>query len=258
VTHPLAQSDDLLDALRGTAALRPGVDRGLAGGLRAWLDDGVFERLGVPAPGAVRLSAGDLARAPTSGAAARLRGAMVARLLALRVTGADGDGDAWTDGIAALEASGRDDDQLAALRALDRDEVARLRAEVTAHAAVLASRLPRMPARWSPRCGVRQRVALAGGGVVLRGTVDLALGQPGGSRACVCLLDVTTSPLAAHHELRAAFTALLETLRTGEPPLRVAVLSTDDGRALVRDVDGALLAGAVEAVLAALPATVSA
>ena len=59
--------------------------------------------------------------------------------------------------------------------------------------------------------------------------------------ACVCLLDVTTSVLEPRHELVLTYLALLETLRSGEPPLRVAALSTADGGALVRDVDAGLL-----------------
>jgi hypothetical protein len=100
--------------------------------------------------------------------------------------------------------------------------------------------------------GVRHQVPIAGGGVVLRGQVDLTLGEPGGSTACVCLLDVTTSALGARLEHGLTYLALLATLRAGEPPLRVAALSTADGTAFVRDVDAGMLADAVEAVLQAV------
>ena len=251
----LASSDDLVDALRGTSALRPAADRGLAGGLRAWLDDGVFERLGVPEPGALRLSARDVAGTTphAAGPAALLRGALVAQLLRLRVAGV-GTPAPFAAASCALAASGRDDDLAGALASLDDDERSRLAAEVDAHGRVLAERLPDLPSRWSPRCGVRQRVGLAGGGVVLRGLVDLALGAPGGDRACVCLVDVTTSVLEARHECALAYLALLETIRCGEPPLRVAALSTADGTAIVRDVSPELLADAVGAVLDAVGA----
>jgi hypothetical protein len=104
-----------------------------------------------------------------------------------------------------------------------------------------------------PRCGVRQAVTLAGGGVVCRGVVDLTLGTPGGTRACVCLVDVTTSPLGDHHARICDYLALLETIRTGEQPLRVAVVSTADGASVVRDVTPELLANAVSDLLAVVP-----
>ncbi len=248
----LAASSDLLGALRGSAALRPVVDRGLAGGLRAWLDDGVFERLGVPEAGAVRLSTRDVVGAPSAaGPAAMLRGALVAQLLALHVAGVV-PLDPFGAASLALAASGRDDDLVAVLGELDDDARARLAAEVASHGAVLADRLPAVPSRWSPRLGVREQVHLAGGGVVLRGLVDLTLGEPGGATACVCLVDVTTSVLEARHEHGLTYLALLETLRSGEPPLRVAAVSTADGTSVVRDVDAALLADGVDAVLRAL------
>jgi hypothetical protein len=247
----LAASDDLVDALRGRAMVRPAADRGIAGGLRAWLDDGVFERLGVPQPGAVRITANDVAGAPPdAGVVPLLRGALVAQLVRLRVAGV-----AWSSGFEsarlALVASGRDD-LVTRLEALDDDERARLATDVDAHAEVLVARLPVPPPRWSPRCGVRERVRVGGGAVELRGTVDVVLGSPGGPTTCVCLLDVTTAPLGERHERTLGFLALLETLRSGEPPLRVAVLSTADGTAVVRDVDATLLADAVGAVLEAL------
>lgn len=251
----LTASDDLLGALRGSAALRPVVDRGLAGGLRAWLDDGVFERLGVPEPGAVRLSTRDVVGATaSSGPIAMLRGALVAQLLRLHVGGVVTE-DPFGAASLALAASGRDDDLVAALDGLDHDARARLAAEVASHATVLVDRLAAVPSRWSPRLGVRQQVRVAGGGVVLFGLVDLSLGTPGGATSCVCLVDVTTSHLEERHALGLTYLALLETLRSGEAPLRVAALSTADGASLVRDVDAALLADGVEVVLSSIAAT---
>lgn len=253
-TASLAPTDDLVVALRGTLALRPSVDRGLAGGLRAWLDDGIFELLGAPSMGAVRVRTSDVAGAPRSGGpAAMLRGALVAQLLGVHVAGHTPQ-DAYLAAANALRASGRNDDLAAALDELDAEERARLAAEVASHGAVLAHRLPTVPARWSPRVGVRHHVALAGGGVILRGQIDLTLGEPGGTTACVCLLDVTTSLLEPRHDDALTYLALLETLRSGEPPLRVAALSTADGSALVRDVTGSLLADAADAVLGAVRA----
>jgi hypothetical protein len=249
-TGVLQAKNDLMSTLRGVSALRPEVDRGLSGGLRAWLEDGLFERLGVLQPGAVRLTARSCSGATQSAnPTALLRGALLGVLLRLHVAGADLP-DPYEAAVTALRASGRDQDLLAPLDELDSEDAARLAAEVDAHHAVLGSTLGSIPSRWSPRCGVRMVVPLAGGGVVLRGTVDLALGVPGGTRTCVCLLDVTTTHLREVNDEALAYLALLETLRTGEPPLRVAALSTADGDATVHDVTTELLAGAVDAVLA--------
>lgn len=250
---PLPTSeDDLLGALRGTPALRPAVDRGIASGLRAWLEDGVFAALGAPSAGSVRLSTSSIAgSAPRGGATALLRGSLVAQLVRLHVAGVE-PSDPFDDAACALEASGRDDDLVTMLCDLDPDDHARLHAEVLAHASVLAERFPRVSPRWMPRCGVRQAIPLAGGGVQLRGIVDVALGASGGERANVCLIEVTTSVLEARHERVLAYLALLETLRTGETPLRVAAMSTADGAFVVHDVTPTLLAAAVGDVLQAV------
>jgi hypothetical protein len=250
----IAPSVDLVAALRGAGTLRPSVDRGLAGGLRAWLDDGVFERVGSPDVGSIRVATRDVVgTAAASGPVAMLRGALLAQLLRLHVAGCEPE-DPFGAASVALSASGRDDDLAALLAGLDAEDRAQLVAEVAAHASVLVDRLDAVPARWSPRVGVRHQVPIAGGGVVLRGQIDLTLGEPGGSTACVCLLDVTTSVLEPRHADGLTYLALLSTLRCGEPPLRVAALSTADGTALVRDVDAAMLAGAVERVLQAVAA----
>jgi hypothetical protein len=209
--------------------------------------------LGVVAPGTVRVSAQDFAPDRTnSGSTGLLRGALVAQLVRLRVANCMITSPI-DDAIDALRGSGRDAPLCDVVDALDPDERAQLSAEVRAHHEVLAEVLPPVPAQWSPRCGVRQAVALAGGGVVCRGHVDLALGAPGGNRACVCLIDVTTSVLGAHHEQICDYLALLETVRTGEQPLRVATISTADGGSIVRDVTPELLGRAVEGLLDAIP-----
>jgi hypothetical protein len=238
--------------MRGTPALRPPVDRGLAGGLRAWLEDGILSSGVARSKDVVRLTTSSVGGAPTfAPPAGVLRGALVAQLVRLRVAGGVVE-DPFDDATCAMAASGRNDDLLGILADLDPDEHARLAAEVAAHDAVLADRLGAIPSWWSPRCGVRQSVPVAGGSVVLRGLVDVALGEVGSPRASVCLLEVTTSRLAERHDTVLSYLALLETLRTGEQPLRVAALSSADGSFVVRDVTPELLGSAVEHVLLAL------
>jgi hypothetical protein len=250
-------ADELMAELRGTRGLRPRIDRGHAGGLRAWLDDGIFERFGDLAPSAVQLSTGAWSTPSPIAASGRLRGALIAQLVRLLVAGAEVS-EPFVDASEALTASGRDPNLCAVLEAMDAEECSKLASEVTAHYTVLVGALPRVPARWAPRCSVRQSVTLAGGGVLCRGTVDLALGTPGGTRACVCLVDITTSPLEDRHERVGDYLALLETLRTGEQPLRVATLSTAEGASVVHDVTPELLARAVDDLLSVLPAPLAA
>ena len=241
-------TDDLLAALRGTPALRPAVDRGQAGGLRALLEDGLFERLG-GAGSPVRITTATIAgAAPVASSTAPIRGALVAQLVRLRLAGV-AVADAFDDASCALAASGRDEHLVALICDLDADEHARLGAEVMAHDAVLRRRLGAIPARWTPRCGLRQVISLAGGRVELRGFVDAALGAPGSPRASVCLLEVTTSSLEPRHDDVLSYLALLETLRTGEAPLRAAALSTGDDRFVVRDATPELLFGAAMSLL---------
>jgi hypothetical protein len=225
--------------------LRPRVDRGLASGLRAWLDDDLADLRRARRDEVVEISTRAYnADARSGGPASLLRGALVAQLVALRVAGHRA-GSPAADALEALDGGRRGSRIAGLLDALDGDERARLAAEVAAHDQVLGRALPELPGRWAPRCGVRLAIPLDGGGVRCRGTVDLAVGMPGGSHACVCLVDVTTSPLGSHHERVCRYLALLEALRTGEPPLRVAVLSTADGAAIVLDVTAELLARAV-------------
>jgi hypothetical protein len=244
---------ELLADLRGAKGLRPNIDRGLAGGLRAWLDDGVYERFGVVPRDTLKVSTRSFSPAASAhgGSTVLLRGALINQLVRLHAASATVTSPV-NDAVEALRGSGRDT-QLELLDSLDPDELSQLGAEVNAHYETLCDVLPRISSRWSPRCGVRQAVTLAGGGVVCRGLVDLALGTPGGTRACVCLIDVTTSVLGANHVRVCNYLALLETIRSGEQPVRVAAISTADGGSIVRDVTPELLAHAVSDLLDTIP-----
>lgn len=257
-TLVIAPAEELVERLRGSRGVRPAIDPGLAGGVRAWLEDGIFERFGAGGLPPMRLTSRDVAPGGAgAGTPALLRGAMVAHLVALRVGGA-AYGSPLDAASEAMAASGLEGPLLEQVRTLDADELARLRGEVAAHDQVLRGAIGELPGRWSPRCGVRLAVPLCGGRVVCSGRVDLVLGSRGGTHAGTCLVDVTTAPLDVRHETLCRYLALLETLRTGEQPLRVAVLSTAEGSCLVEDVDAGMLADAVTDVLEALDARAAA
>src|SRR5271170_1455911 len=82
-------SNELLSELRGTKGLRPKLDPGLAGGLRAYLEDGIYELLGAGQEGPLSVSARSFAPPAAKGSRGVLRGALVAQLVRLRVVGVD-------------------------------------------------------------------------------------------------------------------------------------------------------------------------
>ncbi len=251
LTHPpstlapmeITTAPGLLEALRGNREERPLVDRGLAGGLRAWLDDELavlLSSLELPmmlTPRSVTTEGLYPVPGPLVLARAALVGALVTqRTLVGEVT------HPMDDALGALES---DEPELATqIHELDPDAFAQLAAEVAAHDAVLARRLGLIPGTWLPRTNERLSVALCGGDVVLSAQATLVLGPPALEVASVCLLEVTTSVPDEATERRLSVLALLETLRSGAAPLRVASLSTATGETLVVEgTDQVLTAG---------------
>jgi hypothetical protein len=263
---PVAQGD-LLKRLRGDGAPRPAVDPGLAGGLRDWLEDGLMAAAaalpadaapvfvskqalsGVLACEAAYVASRSASRPPTLEMA---RGSLVDALFRQWVT----TGAIWdpmVDGLAALEVGGVGEDGgdtrlVAELCATDRLQLAE---EVTRHATVIVDRWPHFNPGWLPRTQERLHVPLAGGRVVLAGVIDLALGRPAEERASVCIVEVKSGRRRVEHRGDIHFYALLETLRSGAPPFRVATYYTSTGELDVEPVTEAVLAACVERVLEA-------
>jgi PD-(D/E)XK nuclease superfamily len=88
---------------------------------------------------------------------------------------------------------------------------------------------PPIPSRWRPRVESRLRTAIVGGRVELTGKVDLALGKAEGSQARVLIIDLKTGHPSMVHPADLRFYALLETLRVGVPPFRLASFYLDSG-----------------------------
>ena len=249
--------ETVLDALRGDRAARPARDTASAPRLRAELELGVAQILGAaePDPPLVITSrrlrscerVTDLHESP----AGRLRGALVSVLLRLRAVGVPID-RAFDEALVAWRAEGPAPDLLARLESLDADERARLATDVTAHDVTLARALGTVPPGWNARSAQRASLRLAAGRVVLRDTVDLAVGSTHARAAEVVLLDLTTAPLGEGAERALRYHALVETLRTSVVPLRSAVLSSATGEIWLREVDDELLERAVLDVLDAV------
>lgn len=253
---------DLLDQLRGDAHRRPRVDPGLAGGLREWLEDGVAGMVADRPPDAPSVVVGRRALAaglaghggtgtpplveePMGVTLPLARGAMVAALFRqLVATGRVGDPVA--DALAALRAGGRDDDVAAFVEGLPAGDRRALHREVADHAATMAARWPAVAPGWYPRTGDRIAVPLAGSRVVLCGQADLLLGAPPGERASVCLVDVRSGTPRPADRVGLHFLGLLEALRSGAPPFRLATFYSATGELVAEEVPDTLLATAVQ------------
>jgi len=93
-------------------------------------------------------------------------------------------------------------------------------------------------------------VPLVGGRVVMNGVVDLAFGGPAGERASVCVVELKSGRRRVEHRGDLHFYALLETLRSGAPPFRIATYYTRTGELDVEAVSEDVLVDALQRVLA--------
>lgn len=232
-------------ALLRDAAARPSFDPGLAGGLRAWLEDaayGVVAARGDLAPPLVLGprqvlgpgTAPEDARPSEEIVASRLVHALFRRLVV------DGElGDPLGDALEACRAEGPGGNgaaTVAAVEAMDEPTRGALAAVVATHAGHLSDLVPRLAPAWMPRTDDRVAIPLAGGRIVLHGVFDLLVGPPRADTASLCALGLCTGGSWARERRSLHYLALLETLRSGTPPFRLALLETGSGRYGIEDV----------------------
>jgi hypothetical protein len=257
------ERDGLLRRLRGDGVLRPAIDPGLAGGLRDWLEDGLVESVATLAAGTdvVRVNKESLnqvllceahfdagRKAPRMTTVELARGSLVDALFRQWVTIGAID-DPWADALAAFEVDGDRDGVVAFVTGLPDTIRRRLSAEVSEHAAVITQRWPLPSPAWLPRTQERLEVPLCGGRVVLAGVVDLVLGSPAQDRASVCLVELKSGSRRIEHRPDLHFYALLETLRSGAPPFRIATYYTGTGELDAEPVGEDILVGALSRAL---------
>ena len=263
------EGDDLLGRLRGEGTDRPGVDPGLAGGLRDWLEDGLAEAAGADPGGGgggeggvVRVTKESLTgvllceahlvarrAAPRAVSVELARGSLVDALFRQWVT-TGRLGDPWSDALDAVAVGGDGDGIAAFVEALAPDARRSLAEEIAEHAAGIVARWPVPSPAWLARTQERVVVPLGGGRVVLSGVVDLAFGGPAGDRASVCVVEIKSGRRRLDHRGDLHFYALLETLRSGAPPFRIATYYTRTGELDVEPVTDDVLVGALQRVLA--------
>lgn len=160
-----------------------------------------------------------------------------------------------TDGAAPLElvdralASLGADDQRGVLRpwlmAATPADVADLRAGANDVVAKFVECWPPLKPAWAPRTETRIGADLCGDRVVLRGKVDLVLGQARGEEARVLVVDLKTGGAYPSHLDDLRYYALVQTLRVGVPPFRVASYYLDTATFHHEDVSTDMLALAV-------------
>ncbi len=257
------ERDGLLRRLRGDGVPRPAIDPGLAGGLRDWLEDGLVESVAALPVGTevVRVNKESLNQvllceahlvagrsAPRVATVELARGSMVDALFRQWVTTGVID-EPWTDALAAFEADGDRDGVIAFVAGLPEANQRRLRAEVAEHAAHITERWPVLSPSWLPRTQERLEVPLCGGRVVLAGVVDLVLGSPAQDRASVCLVELKSGARRIEHRPDLHFYALLEALRSGAPPFRIATYYSGTGELDAEPVGEDTLVGALSRTL---------
>jgi len=250
-------SDDVLAAIRGEPATRRQVDPGLAGGLREWLEDGLSSfSAGSPVvvtKQKMRDALSDRPRRADDHAitVAMALGALMDALFRQFVTTGRIE-DPIREALAALEIDDRRSELVRFVRALSPDALAGLGDEVETQCAILVSRWPRLAPAWMPRTQESIAIPLAGGEVVLIGVIDLLIGSPSTGRSSTGIVDAKSGQprLVDREDLH--FYALLETLRSGAAPFRVATFYTRTGEIDAEDVTDDMLTSSVRRVLAAV------
>ncbi len=162
--------------------------------------------------------------------------------LSMHVRGAPVPEELVDEAIARLtESDGSLGDWLQTITEADRAD---LRGEAVDRVSSFLELWPPLQARWRPRSESKVGADLLDTRVHLAGKVDLAVGYADGMRAGKVLVDLKTGGFSPTHLDDLRFYALVETLRVGVPPRRVATHYLDTGRLVPEDVTEATLAAA--------------
>jgi hypothetical protein len=145
-------------------------------------------------------------------------------------------GDPFADALDALRLHPIRADLVRHVTELDDAARATLAGEVSAQAAHLVDLTPVFAPGWLPRTDDRVSIPLAGGRIVLCGVFDLLVGAQVDGQSSVCALALTSGGPWGFARAALHYLALLETLRRGEPPFRLALLDSAMGRFVVEDV----------------------
>ncbi len=135
-------------------------------------------------------------------------------------------------------------------------ERAELRGEANDRLTKYLECFPPLVAKWWPVPESATKAELCGGRIVLRGKVDLTIGRAAGLTAGKVLIDLKTGGFVPAHRDDLRFYALLELLRLGVPPRRVATYYLDSATLHAEDITLDLLEVAVERTVRGIEAIV--
>ncbi len=233
---------EVLALLRGDATARPCFDPGLAGGLRAWLEDAAYDIVvarGDHAPplflGARQLLGSQDERPVEESMTDQQVLSRLAHALLRQVVHAEEIIDPLGDAVEALRAA-EDDAEVRHVESLSEEARTVLSETLAVHARHLTALVPRFAPGWMPRTNDRVAIPLGGGRVVLHGVFDLVVGLPQPGTASLCALGLSTGGPWVAERRSLHYLSLLETLRSGTPPFRLALLESASGRYGVEDV----------------------
>jgi len=239
----------ILERLRGSIKTRGKVDPELAGGLREWLEDSVAPSAHSDGStgGVIRIEKESFGSGPPAQRRATYNQSLdcLVRCLFRQWITSGAMGDPMKDAIDALSISGDPEGTLELVSSLDAFTRSRLDDEVNHCAFRIVHTWPDINPAWLPRTKERITVPLCGGQVMLGATADLLFGGQATTEASVCIVLIEASRSVHLAKEGSRFCALLETLRSGAPPSRVATYSAASGELDVEVVDEHLLVAAL-------------
>lgn len=167
--------------------------------------------------------------------------------LSINLAGAHDPLELIDEAVGRLEHSDQRGEQWVAewLRTCSEVERAEVKAEANDRLVKFLDCWPPLSPKWRPAPESKLYVDLCDGRVVLAGKVDLALGRAEGNRAGKVLVDLKTGRAHAAHREDLRFYALIEALRLGVPPRRLATHYLDSGHLEPEEVTVDLLESAV-------------
>lgn len=131
------------------------------------------------------------------------------------------------------------------IQGLTEADLAELRGECTDLVSKFGESFPPLKPAWWPVTESRSQYDLAGGRIVLSGKVDLTLGRHNGMDPTKVIIDLKSGAARVHHRDDLRFYALLETLKMGVPPRKLATYYLDMARAQPEEVTEPLLRAAL-------------
>ena len=131
------------------------------------------------------------------------------------------------------------------LRTCDEYDRAELRSLANDQVAKFLECWPPLKSAWRPVAESRVNADLCDDRIRLAGKVDLTVGRTEGSVAGKVIIDLKTGMFSPHHRDDLRFYALVETLRLGTPPRKLATHYLDTGRVQPEDVTEDVLGAAV-------------